>query len=202
MKSMSAPRRRVLPAALVPLLVCAAALTGARAPVTRPAAAPPADRVLSPEGHVIPLFNGRNLDGLYTWLADTKRDDPRGVFSVRDGIIHISGDGFGYISTDKSYRDYRLVVEFKWGDRDWRGRQGKAKDSGIFLHSAGPDGNSWDGDGAWKAAVECQVMQGAVGDFLLINGRYENGKPVLVRLTTEAAKERDAAGWPWWKRGG
>jgi hypothetical protein len=179
--------------------VTALVILGDKAPPpTRPT--PPA--AVSPARQVVPLFNGRNLDGLYTWLADTKRDDPRGVFSVRDGMIHVSGDGFGYLSTDKSYRDYRLVVEFKWGDRDWRGREGKAKDSGIFLHTAGPDGNSWDGDGAWKAAIECQVMQGAVGDLLLINGRYESGRPVPVRLTTEAAKDRDAAGWPWWTRGG
>jgi hypothetical protein len=182
------------------MLPCAALLA------VRPA--PPATRHAGDAGDAIsprevtPLFNGRNFDGLYTWLVDTKREDPRGVFSVRDGVLRISGDGFGYLSTDRSYRDYRLVVEFKWGDRDWRGREGKAKDSGVFLHSAGPDGNSWDGNGAWKAAIECQVMQGAVGDLLLINGRDEKGKAVPVRLTTEAAKDRDAAGWPWWKRGG
>jgi hypothetical protein len=34
----------------------------------------------------IPLFNGKNLDGWYTWLPSTGRDsDPRGVFKVEDG---------------------------------------------------------------------------------------------------------------------
>ena len=27
-----------------------------------------------------PLFNGKDLTGFYTWLVDTKREDPRRVF--------------------------------------------------------------------------------------------------------------------------
>lgn len=149
------------------------------------------------------LFNGKDLSGFYTWLQDTKRDDPRGVFTVTDaGLLRISGDGFGYLSTRQSFRNYRLVVEFKWGTRNWRGREGKARDSGIFLHSAGPDGNSLDGNGAYKAAVECQIMQGAVGDLMLINGRRKDGSRVPVRLTAPVTPRRDADGWPTWHRGG
>src|SRR5262245_12626506 len=53
---------------------------------------------------VIRLFNGRDLAGLSTWLKDTKRDDPRRVFRVTDGLLHITGDGYGYLATDKAYR--------------------------------------------------------------------------------------------------
>ena len=101
-----------------------------------------------------------------------------------------------------SFKDYRLAVEFKWGRRNWRGREGKARDGGIFLHATGPDGNSFDGGGAYRAAVECQVMQGAVGDLMLINGKREDGSRVPVRLTADAAPGRDADGWPTWRRGG
>ena len=31
---------------------------------------------------VIPLFNGKDLSGLTTWLKDTKREDPRKVFRI------------------------------------------------------------------------------------------------------------------------
>jgi len=124
---------------------------------------------LSPTNH-IKLFNGKDLTGFYTWLVDTKREDPRRVFTVTNGMIRISGDGLGYLSTEREYKNYRLIVEFKWGQKNWRwgDRIGKARDSGIFLHSVGPDGNSHDGQGAFKAAIECQIMQGAVGDLLLI----------------------------------
>src|SRR6185295_11280252 len=61
------------------------------------------------------LFNGKDLSGLTTWLKETQRDDPRKVFEARDGAIRASGEGNGYVATEKEYRDYRLVVEYKWG---------------------------------------------------------------------------------------
>jgi len=41
---------------------------------------------------------------------DTKREDPRKVFTVSDGMIHISGDGYGGLVTNKRYRDYHLCA--------------------------------------------------------------------------------------------
>jgi hypothetical protein len=160
------------------------------------------EEAVSPREGVLRLFNGKTLEGFSTWLQDSKLDDPRKVFSVQDGMIRISGDGFGYLATERAYRDYRLVVEFKWGARNWRGREKNARDSGIFLHSAGPDGNSFDGKGAFKAAIECQIMQGRVGDLMAIGGKDERGAPVPVRLTGEAAPGRDRDGWPTWKKAG
>ena len=156
---------------------------------------------------VIKLFNGRDLSGWTTWLVDAKRQDPRGVYSVRDEMIRMSGDGFGYLSTDRAYKDYRLVVELKWGTQNFRTRKGMARDSGIFLHSVGPDGASYDcgwgsrrsntghdiSSGAYKAAIECQVMEGGFGDLLLIQGRYADGRPVPVRATVPVAERHVAA---------
>src|SRR5436305_14951316 len=84
---------------------------------------------------VLPLFNGKDLTGLTTWLKDTKADDPRHVFSVEGGLLHISGDGFGYAATAKEYRDYRLVVEYKWGRRTDGGTSGR--NPGIRLRASG-----------------------------------------------------------------
>jgi len=156
---------------------------------------------------VIKLFNGRDLSGWTTWLVDAKRQDPRGAYSVRDGMIRISGDGFGYLSTDRAYRDYRLVVELKWGTQNFRTRKGMARDSGIFVHSVGPDGGSYDcgwgsrssntgrdiSSGAYKAAIECQVMEGGFGDLLLIHGRYADGRHVPVQVTVSVVDRRVAA---------
>lgn len=148
------------------------------------------------------LFNGKDLQGLYTWLQDSKREDPRHVFTVHAGMIHVSGDGFGYLSTERAYKDFRLVVEFKWGERNWRGRERHARDSGIFLHSKGADGNSRDGKGAYKAAIECQIMQGSVGDLLLIAGKLSDGTNVPTRLSAKMAPKRDTEGWPYWQKDG
>jgi hypothetical protein len=145
------------------------------------------------------LFNGKDLTGFYTWLVDSKYEDPRRVFSVTNGMLRISGDGLGYLATKREYTNYQLVAEFKWGQKNWHwgNRIGRARDSGIFLHSAGPDGSSVDGNGAFRAAVECQIFQGATGDLLLIRGTN-----VAPSIRAEVAKQRDADGWPFWHRGG
>ena len=85
---------------------------------------------------VVRLFNGHDLTGLSTWLKDTKHDDPRRVFRVTDGVLHITGDGFGYVATEKEYRDYHLVVEYKWGKRTDGGKY--VRNSGILLNAIGP----------------------------------------------------------------
>jgi len=151
------------------------------------------------QGIAAPLFNGTDLTGFYTWLVDTKYEDPRAVFSVTNGMLRISGDGLGYLATKQEYSNYHLVAEFKWGTTNWHwgNRIGRARDSGIFLHSAGPDGNSVDGNGAFRAAIECQIFQGATGDILLI--RSTNVAP---SITAEIAEQRDSDGWPFYHRSG
>ena len=151
--------------------------------------------------NTVKLFNGRDLSGFYTWLVDTKREDPREVFTVTNNMIRISGKGLGYLATDVEYGNFHLVAEFRWGTHNWSwgDRIGKARDSGIFLHATGPDGNSTDGKGAFMAAIECNVFQGATGDFLLIRGADANGELIAPQITATVAEERDADGWFTWQ---
>jgi hypothetical protein len=140
------------------------------------------------------LFNGKDLSGLTTWLKDTEREDPRGVFRVTDGMLHLSGDGDGYLATEREYRDYRLVVEYKWGQR----HAGKfVRNSGILLHATGPDGNA----GAWPSSFECQLAQGCVGDLILIQGKDEQGRVIPMTFTAEIERSPDGRRRRW-KRGG
>ena len=160
--------------------------------------------VTSPGDGPIVLFNGTNLNGWYTWLVDSRYDDPRHVFTVTNQTLHISGDGLGYLATTNNYEDFRLVAEFRWGKRNssWGDRIGKARDSGIFLHSIGPDGSSHDGNGAFRPGIECQIFQGATGDFLLIRGSDAAGALIAPRISAEIAPKRDGEGWPYWRKGG
>lgn len=146
---------------------------------------------------VVRLFNGRDLTGWTTWLVDTRSEDQRQVFTVTNGVLRISGEGLGYLGTREEYSDYRLRVEYRWGLTNWTwgDRVGKARDSGVFLHAIGPEGNSEDGKGAFKAAIECNVFEGATGDFLLIRGRERDGTPLVPHLTAEVAPHRDAENW-------
>jgi hypothetical protein len=61
------------------------------------------------------LFNGENLDNLYTWLVDDKYQDPKHVFSVQNGTIKVSGEQWGGLTTTTAYREYHMVVEWRWG---------------------------------------------------------------------------------------
>jgi len=141
---------------------------------------------------VTQLFNGRDLSGLTTWLKDTQRDDPRKVFQVTDGMIHLSGEGNGYVATDKEYRDYHLIVEYKWGQRTDGGKY--VRNSGILLHAVGPDGNA---GGAWPSCIECQLAQGCVGDLILIRGKDAQGEAIPVQITAETQLAPDGRRHRW-----
>ena len=146
---------------------------------------------------VIHLFNGKDLSGLYTWLKGHQYEDPDQVFSVRDGMLYISGNGLGYICTKARYRDYHLVVEYKWGEKTWGDRKEKARDTGVLVHCNGPDGNY---NGTWMNSIEAQIIEGGVGDFVVVQGKDAQGNPMDLSLTAEVAQDRD--GENVWKQGG
>jgi hypothetical protein len=141
-----------------------------------------------PSDNVVLLFNGTTLDGLDTWLKDSEHDDPRDVFSVTDGMLHISGDGLGALITRDKFRNYHLVLEYKWGERTWHKRKNAARDSGLLIHSNGKLGGY---DGIWMPAIEIQIIEGGVGDFLFVPGDDESGTPIALSLTSTIDQDRD-----------
>lgn len=101
------------------------------------------------------LFNGENFEG-WTCVLDEKSDVPTNeVYGVKDGNIHIVGNPFGYMRTDKKYSNYKLHVEWRW--------VGEGTNSGLFLHVQ-------DGDKLWPNAIECQLGSGKAGDFVMLGG--------------------------------
>lgn len=143
---------------------------------------------ISPADGVIKLFNGEDLSGLYVFMQDTKYEDPRQVFTVHDGLLHISGDGFGGICTKKEYGNYHMICEFKWGERTWGKRESRARDSGVLVHCTGPDGAY---SGIWMACIEAQIIEGGVGDILVVPGKDDDGQPIPLSLTADVVKDRD-----------
>jgi hypothetical protein len=129
--------------------------------------------------------------------VDTHREDPLRVFTVVDQVdgapaIRVSGERWGGLVTRETYRDYRLVVEFRWGLATWGNRKDAARDSGILIHGQGPDGNTGaDGNGAWMRSVEAQVIEGGIGDFILVAGFDAEGRKLQPRLTARAGTDRD-----------
>lgn len=163
-----------------------------------PAVPPSRETAVSPVDDPITLFNGRNLEGMYTWMRDSRYSDPKKVFTVHDGMLHISGDGYGGLTTSQSYRDYHLIVEFKLGEKTWGNRVDRARDSGLLVHCWGPDGGY---SNTWMASIEAQIIEGGVGDILVLTGADQlTGQVYPTSLTAEITKDRD--GEKVWKRGG
>lgn len=114
-----------------------------------------------------PLFNGKNLDGWYTFLnTKGKNNDPEKIFLVEDGLLHISGKEFGYIATNKAYKNFALVVEFKWGVKKYPPRDADSikRDNGICYYVPLSER-----DTVWPRSIECQIQEGDTGDIWLID---------------------------------
>ena len=143
----------------------------------------------------IALFNGKDLSGFYTFIKDRGRGgDPKSVFTVKDGVIRISGEEWGCITSEAEFEDYTLVVEFKWGEATHAPRVDAARDSGVLLHSTGEDGGY---SGTWMHSIEVQMIEGGTGDLLVVGDESEkfaltapviegtqifneNGKPLTI----------------------
>ena len=128
---------------------------------------------------VIKLFDGKSLANFEPWLVDHHSSDPERVFTVVDQIdgapaIRVSGQVWGGLLTRDAYRDYRLVVEFRWGGLTWGDRKNRARDSGVLLHAQGRLGNTGkDFNGPWLRSIEFQIIEGGVGDILPVAGYEE-----------------------------
>lgn len=146
------------------------------------------EQAVSPKEDVIRLLDGKTLGDCYTWLKDSKREDPRRVFRIDEGMLHITGDGLGALVTNKRYRDYHLVLEYRWGDRTWQGRENAARDSGLLVHSNGIDGGY---SGTWMPSIEVQIIEGGVGDFVPVGGPDKNGELVPIAYTCNVTRDRD-----------
>ena len=131
----------------------------------------------------IHLFNGHSLDGWYTFLQDRGRDnDPLEVFTVEDGMIRISGEEWGCITTDAEYANYKIELEFKWGELSHEPRLKNARDCGLLLHSRGEDGGS---GGIWMHSIECQMIEGGTGDFIVV-GDGSDAFQITCNVQTDA----------------
>lgn len=122
---------------------------------------------------VVRLFNGKNFDGWYTYInGDGKNNDPEGIFKIEDGgVIHVLGKKFGYLGTEKEYENYKLSLEFKWGEKKWPPRENELRDAGILYHCVGVDK-------VWMKSLECQIEETDCGDMWLTSG--EGGAPSLT----------------------
>jgi putative membrane-bound dehydrogenase-like protein len=123
-------------------------------------------------------------------------DAPSEVFQLKDSQLHISGRGYGYMVTKESYKDYHLVIDFKWGAKTWGKREDRARDNGILVHSYGPHGAYGD---TWMASIEAQIIEGGIGDILVLSPKLADGTELTTSVTAEIELDRDKERV--WKKG-
>jgi hypothetical protein len=153
----------------------------------------------------IVLFNGKNLNGWYTWLKENQYKDPNKVFTVQDKAIHVSGQEWGGVATKKAYRDYHLIVEWKWGTKTWPPRVDKTRDSGILIHGVGQDGSY---NKTWLESIESQIIEGGTGDFILVGGKNKPQMTADIRMDGKqmiwqkggTPTTRNSGRFNWWGR--
>lgn len=139
----------------------------------------------------VKLFNGRDLTGFYPSMKENKLSDPKGVFTVKNGVIHVSGEEWGGLTTVDEWTNYHLIVEWKWGGKNLPPRVDRARDSGILLHGIGEDGAAGNG---WLESIEYQIIEGGTGDMILVRGKTRPSATVEI--------EKDGKNETYWKKGG
>jgi hypothetical protein len=113
----------------------------------------------------------RNAAGEYTEAIGLNRD-PLKVFTVEqvDGrsVVHVSGQGFGVMTTKESFGNIHLRLQVKWGERRWGSRANAPRDSGLLYFQHGPHGFAY---GTWPRSVEFQIQEHDMGDLWAIGTR-------------------------------
>lgn len=136
------------------------------------------------------LFNGKDLSN-WNFLVDKNSVPADQVYSVKDGVINITGNPFGYMYTKEKYSNYKLHVEYRWPN----GKENA--NSGVFLLIA-------ETKNPFPNGIECNLMKDNAGDFVLLGGsdlaEYQNkpgeprpGFPVVRKANPDS--EKPAGEW-------
>jgi hypothetical protein len=153
---------------------------------------PPSDPFAAEGGNL--LFNGRDLSGWSTFIPAGPSDDPHldpgRIFRVEGGMIHITGERFGTLTTRDEYADYHLSLQFRWGRKRWPPREKVVRDSGVLLHCTGPEK-------IWPRCIECQIQEHDCGDFWAVDGATleVDGQHIAIFAKKKVDAERPTGEW-------
>jgi hypothetical protein len=116
----------------------------------------------------IALFNGRDLNGWYTWLEKAGRGvaEKRKMAIVEEGMLHVMGNEntgqpveYGYIATDRDFENVHIRAEYRWGVKRFEPRRYAKRDNGLLYGLVETDKDA--------TFVECQIEEGDVGDCFM-----------------------------------
>ncbi len=104
----------------------------------------------------IDLFNGKDLSGWEFFLVDpnVKMED---VWSVKEGLLVCKGEPMGYLATSKEFKNFKLVVQWRWAPGKEPGN------SGVLLRITGKPM-------MLPKCVEAQLKSESAGDIWAFQG--------------------------------
>lgn len=107
------------------------------------------NRPVLPGEDWVQLFNGKDLSG---WKEVGKEK-----WTVENGAIHGNAitKSYGYLETDKNYKDFQLALRFKC--------EGTGN-SGVFFHTAFKPGTP-DVSQGLQFEIDCKIMQHTAGIY-------------------------------------
>jgi Domain of Unknown Function (DUF1080) len=139
-----------------------------------------------------PLFNGVNLDGWTAAKGEGGGLPAEQIFSVKDGVIQTyvgatdgSDQGIATLRTTRSYSNYVLQLEFKWGANRFGPRAKTLRDAGLIFHSFG------DPNAVWPRGVEYQIGESPVGGEWVTGDIWLIGNDVRAESSLQDGKFMD-----------
>ncbi len=100
------------------------------------------------------FFNGKDLSN-WEFIVENDAVPAQEVFTVKNGIITIKGEPFGYMYTKEKYTNFILDLEYRW--------VGEASNSGVFFLIE-------EAKNPFPKGIECQLKAGMAGDLVLLSG--------------------------------
>lgn len=152
-----------------------------------PAAEPPAQAVTA-KVDLLDLIRTGKVEYHISQKADVKAPASEVFTFTPNGHLRVSGEGYGGVTTNDSFQDYHLVIEFRWGPKTWGKREKATRDSGVLVHCFGPQGTMND---AWMASIEAQIIEGGVGDILVLSPKLADGTVLEASISAEVGRDRD-----------
>ena len=122
-----------------------------------------------------PLFNGKSLNGWTAHYASKVAEGaapPARLFDVENGVIHVYRDEAAgseqpnaYLLSSGEHQNYKLSLEYRWGEKKFAPRLDLVRDAGLLYHVHRQR------DADWPAAIESQIQEGDAGDLWVVSAR-------------------------------
>ena len=120
-----------------------------------------------------PIGYNKNVNNMFTVIQENN-----------ENVLKVSGEYYGCVFTKENFKNYRLKLKVKFGNKKWEPRTEKLMDAGVLYHSQGKAGvDYWR---AWMLSQEFQIMEGHFGDYWNIANAAIDIKAYLPEGTMNA----------------